>query len=118
MRPARAASVLLPAALTLGVLPVGVNASDPRAYLQSIHRHTTLTSTVPGNRAVNPCAIDVAPVSTGKIQKDGVLVGNFNDDKNLQGLGTTIIDYNPAMKTMKLFASIPVVLLVVPAVSG
>jgi hypothetical protein len=107
MRPLRTASLFLPAALALGVLPHGANAEDSAAYLQSIHRHTTLTSTVPANGDVNPYAIDVAPVSAGKIRKDDVLVDNFNDDKNLQGLGTTIIDYNPSTKTMKLFASIP-----------
>jgi hypothetical protein len=107
MRHARTASLLLPAALILGVLPNGANAADPAAYLQSIHRHTTLTSTVPANGDVNPYAINVAPVSAGKIQKDDVLVDNFNNDSNLQGLGTTIIDYNPSTRTMKLFASIP-----------
>jgi hypothetical protein len=75
-------------------------------YLRSIRQHTTLTSTVPANGDVNPYAIYVAPVSAGKIQKDDVLVDNFNNDNNLQGLGTTIIDYNPVTKTTKLFASI------------
>jgi hypothetical protein len=107
MRPARTAFLLLPAVLALGVLPNGANAEGTAAYLQSIHRHTTLTSTVPANGDVNPYAINVAPVSAGKIQKDDVLVDNFNNDNNLQGLGTTIIDYSPSTKTMKLFASIP-----------
>jgi hypothetical protein len=107
MRPVRRAALLLPAALILGVLPHGADAADPAAYLQSIHRHTTLTSTVPANGDVNPYAIDVAPASAGKIQKDDVLVDNFNNDRNLQGLGTTIIDYSPSAKTTKLFASIP-----------
>ncbi len=106
MRPVRKASLLLPAALMLGVPPHGANAEGYAGYLQSIHRHTTLTSTVPANGDVNPYAIDVAPVSAGKIQRDDVLVDNFNNDNNLQGLGTTIIDYNPSTKTTKLFASI------------
>ncbi len=107
MRPVRTASLLLPVALALGGLPHGANAQGRAGYLQTIHRHTTLTSTIPANGDVNPYAIYVAPVSTGKIQKGDVLVDNFNNDGNLQGLGTTIIDYNPSTKAMRLFASIP-----------
>lgn len=107
VRSARTASLLMPAALIFGALSQSASAEDSTPYLQSIRRHTTLTSTVPANGDVNPYAIVVAPVSAGKIQKDDVLVDNFNNDNNLQGLGTTIIDYNPAAKTMKLFASLP-----------
>ena len=66
-----------------------------------------MTSTVPANGDQNPYAIVVAPVSAGKIQKDDVLVDNFNDKNNLQGLGTTIVDYNPTTKKLALFAAIP-----------
>ena len=34
------------------------------------------------------------------IQKDDVLITNFNNDGNLQGLGTTIVDYNPTTKKL------------------
>ena len=34
-----------------------------------------------------------------------MLVDNFNDLSNLQGLGTTIVDYNPATRKTTLFAS-------------
>ena len=51
--------------------------------------------------------IVVAPVSAGKIQKDDVLIDNFNNLSNLQGLGTTIVDYNPATKQTTLFAKLP-----------
>jgi hypothetical protein len=107
MRPVHMASLLLPAVLMLGVLPHGANAEGRAAYLQSIHQHTTLTSTIPANGDVNPYAIYVAPISAGKIRKDDVLVDNFNNDGNLQGLGTTIIDYSPSTKVMRLFSSIP-----------
>jgi hypothetical protein len=36
-----------------------------------------------------------------------VLVDNFNNVSNLQGTGTTIIDYNPETRTTSLFANIP-----------
>ena len=91
----------------LAFLPCGARAQSAAGFLQSVHRHTTLTSTVPDNGDQNPYAIFVAPVSAGKIRKGDVLVDNFNDKNNLQGLGTTIIDYNPSTKAMKLFAAIP-----------
>ena len=37
-------------------------------------------------------------MSSGKIQKNDVLVDNFNNVSNLQGTGTTIVDYNPTTK--------------------
>jgi hypothetical protein len=43
----------------------------------------------------------------GKIQKDDVLVDNFNDVSNLQGKGTTIVSYNPSTKKTALFAKLP-----------
>ena len=66
--------------------------------LETIHKHITRTSTVTDNGDLNPYAVVVAPVSAGKIQKDDVLVDNFNNLSNLQGTGTTIVDYSPATK--------------------
>ena len=62
---------------------------------------------MPDNGDLNPYAVVVAPVSAGKIQKDDVLVTNFNNLSNLQGTGGTIVDYNPATKKTTLFASLP-----------
>jgi hypothetical protein len=82
-------------------------ADEPRGFLETIHRHQTLTSTVPENGDQNPYAVVVAPVSIGKIQKDDILIDNFNNLSNLQGLGTTIVDYNPATKKTTMFARVP-----------
>ena len=76
-------------------------------FLETIHRHVTRISTVPDNGDLNPYAVVVAPVSAGKIQKDDVLVTNFNNVSNLQGTGGTIIDYNPSARKMTVFASLP-----------
>jgi hypothetical protein len=90
------------------ILAVGAaDAADAPSFLEHVRRHTTLTSTVPENGDQNPYAVVVAPVSAGAIQKEDVLVDNFNDAANLQGLGTTIIDYNPASRKMSLFAKLP-----------
>jgi len=82
-------------------------AAQPGSFLDGIHRQTTLTTTVPDNGDQNPYAIVVAPVSAGAVQKDDVLVTNFNNDGNLQGLGTTIVAFNPATKKLTTFASVP-----------
>ena len=57
--------------------------------------------------SLNPYAIIVAPVSAGKIQQGDVLVDNFNNLSNLQGTGTTIVDFNPATKKLTTFAKLP-----------
>jgi hypothetical protein len=93
--------------LLSSMLPLSAHAEAEKSFLQGIHKHTTLASTVPANGDQNPYAIVVAPVSAGAIKKGDVLVDNFNDKKNLQGLGTTIVDVNPATKKMTLFAEIP-----------
>lgn len=97
--------------LTLGAMAsiaIGdARAADPGGFLETIHHHTTLASTVPENGDQNPYALVVAPVSAGKIAKDDLLIDNFNDKNNLQGLGTTIVDYNPTTKSLSLFAQIP-----------
>src|SRR5471032_2598548 len=98
--------VALATLLTFNVaLPA--HADDAQGFLTGIHKHQPLTSTVPDNGDQNPYAIAVAPVSAGKIQKDDVLVDNFNNAANLQGVGTTIVDYNPTTKQLSLFAQLP-----------
>jgi hypothetical protein len=84
----------------------GTHAAET-GFLETVRRHSIVTSTVPKNGDQNPYAIVVAPVSAGTIQKDDVLVDNFNDRNNLQGLGSTIVAYRPATKQLRPFAEIP-----------
>ena len=110
VNPRQACSVIAAAAsaaLLAAFGAVAAQAEEPRGFLETIHHHTTLTSTVPDNGDQNPYALIVAPVSAGKIKKDDVLIDNFNDKNNLQGLGTTIVDYNPTTRKLTLFAAIP-----------
>jgi len=79
----------------------------PQGYLETLHRHVTLTSTVTDNGDLNPYAVVIAPVSAGKVAKDDVLVDNFNNISNLQGTGTTIVGYRPSTKATYLFAKLP-----------
>ncbi|KIH83403.1 hypothetical protein [Pseudomonas batumici] len=104
--PLRQGLVALATLLTFSVV-LPAHADEPQGFLPNIHKHLTLTSTVPDNGDQNPYAIAVAPVSAGKIQKDDVLVDNFNNAANLQGVGSTIVDYNPTTKQMSLFAQLP-----------
>ena len=76
-------------------------------FLSTVKRHHLLTSTVPENGDQNPYAITVAPVSAGIVRKDDVLIDNFNNSGNLQGAGSTIVDYTPATGQMTRFAAIP-----------
>jgi hypothetical protein len=98
-------SLAVATCFALGAMPCAAQAEG--GFLETLHRQTTLTSTVPDNGDQNPYAVVVAPVSVGSIHKDDVLVDNFNDRNNLQGLGTTIVSVDPATKKMSVFASIP-----------
>jgi hypothetical protein len=77
------------------------------AYLAGIKKHHLLGSTVPQDGDQNPYALVIAPVSAGTVQKDDVLISNFNNGGNLQGTGATIMNYRPATGAMNVFAAIP-----------
>jgi len=90
-------------ALTLCLVPVCAHAQ----FLDSVKKHHLLVSTVPDNGDQNPYALITAPVTAGSVQKGDVLVDNFNNSGNLQGTGSTIVDYRPATGQMSTFATIP-----------
>jgi hypothetical protein len=81
--------------------------ADTQGFLEIIHRHRTLASTITDNGDLNPYAVVVAPVSAGKIAKDDVLITNFNNLSNLQGTGATIIAINPATRASTVVANLP-----------
>jgi hypothetical protein len=70
--------------------------SDNKPFLASLVHLTSIASTVPGNGDVNPYGVAVVPVSTGKLVAGDILVSNFNNQSNLQGTGTTIMQIGPA----------------------
>jgi hypothetical protein len=65
----------------------------------------TIASTVPSNGDVNPYGIARVPRTTGSLVKGNILVSNFNNSKNQQGTGTTIVQIAPN-GTVSLFAQI------------
>jgi hypothetical protein len=81
--------------------------AEPKGFLETIHRHETLASTVTDKGDLNPYAVVIAPVSIGKIQAGDVLVDNFNNITNLQGTGGSIVDYNPTTKQTTVLAQLP-----------
>ncbi len=107
--PRRYGSARIGALLGAGLVfaPAGAGAAVTDGFLTGIHHHVTATSTVPDNGDQNPYAIVVAPVSAGTIHKNDVLVTNFNNAGNLQGTGTTIVDYNPSTQSLSVFAKLP-----------
>ncbi len=101
-------AVLVAATLALAVSSADqAEAQETQGFLGTIHKHITLSTTITDNGDLNPYAVIVAPVTAGKIQKDDVLVDNFNNLSNLQGTGTTIIDYNPSTKKAFTLAKLP-----------
>ncbi|MGF6506937.1 sugar lactone lactonase YvrE [Paraburkholderia sp. 32] len=105
---ARAARALLAAMAGAAALTMAASAqAEPQGFLETIKHHTTLINTVPDNGDQNPYALVVAPVSAGTVKKGDVLVGNFNNSTNLQGTGSTIINYHPDTRQMTVFATVP-----------
>jgi DNA-binding beta-propeller fold protein YncE len=92
--------------LLAGLIP-SLRAEQAKPFLETIRHRRTLISTIPSSGDLNPYAVIVAPVSAGRIQKDDVLISNFNGLTNLQGTGTTVVDYNPSTKRLSTFARVP-----------
>lgn len=102
-------AALVCATLAFGALSARAEdaATPAPGLLPGIHKHTLQTSTVPENGDQNPYALFIAPVAAGVIQKDDVLIDNFNNAANLQGTGTTITTFNPATRKLTTFAKLP-----------
>lgn len=68
----------------------------------------SMASTVPANGDVNPYGVAFVPTTVatdGLLQQGGILVSNFNNNLNLQGTGSTIVQISPQGKTSLFFTS-------------
>ena len=99
---ASAASVATIAAAALAVAPAaGAQAHSTasphghQSFISHFHKISTIASTVPGNGDVNPYGVAVVGRSQGNLNRGSVLISNFNNKKNLQGTGTTIVQVSP-----------------------
>ena len=100
------ASVAALAAVVITFALGGAPAAAAKGLLEVLHKHAILTSTVTDNGDLNPYAVVVAPVSAGRVNAGDVLVDNFNNVSNLQGTGTTIVDYTPSTRKTTLFSKL------------
>lgn len=78
-----------------------------KPMLPGFHHKMLLGSSIPMNGDENPYAIAVVPATTGAIKKGDVLFDNFNARSNLQGTGSTIMQYDPGSRSVSRFARIP-----------
>src|SRR5262252_6851933 len=94
--------IIRTSAVALGAAAVAAFAIAPAAqagtnssFIGQFSKIKTIASTVPHNGDVNPYGVAVVPHSIGSLVKGDVLVSNFNNSKNLQGTGTTIVQISP-----------------------
>jgi hypothetical protein len=80
-------------------------ASSASTFIDPFNTLDTIVSTLPKNRDVNPYGVSVVPVTAGRLSKGSVLVSNFNNHRNLQGTGSTIVQIDPGGH-LDLFADI------------
>lgn len=93
------------ACLVAAALAATPAAASPATFIGPFNNVQTLSSTVPKNGDVNPYGVAVAPITRGRLVAGDVLVSNFNNHRNLQGTGSTIVEVSPA-GTMSLFATL------------
>ena len=84
------------AAVAFAVAPAAQAGGPPPSFIGQFHKIKTIASTVPHNGDVNPYGVAVVRHSEGNLVKGDVLVSNFNNKKNLQGTGTTIVQISPS----------------------
>ena len=80
-------------------------AGTKASFIGKFHTRTTIGSTVPANGDVNPYGTVLVTKSQGAEVKGNVLISNFNNKKNFQGTGTTIVQVSPEGK-LSVFAHI------------
>lgn len=66
------------------------------SFIGRFHHAHKVASTVPANGDVNPYGVVVVPHSRGRLHRGNILVSNFNNAKNLQGTGSTIVQISPS----------------------
>jgi hypothetical protein len=91
----RAAAVAVGSAALAAFAIAPAASAGTQSFIGQFHKIKTIASTVPHNGDVNPYGVAVVPSSVGSLVKGDVLVSNFNNSKNLQGTGTTIVQISP-----------------------
>jgi hypothetical protein len=100
-----AAMVSASALAAAGLAAAPASALSHGSFIGQFHTNTTVASTVPSNGDVNPYGVAVVGRSVGMLDSGDVLVSNFNNVRNIQGTGTTIVQVAPD-GTVSQFAKI------------
>jgi hypothetical protein len=87
------------------------------SFIGSLNTVSEIGSTVPANGDKNPYGIVTVPRSVGSLVRGDLLISNFNDEENLQGTGTTIVQVSPS-GSQSLFAQIDPATLPEPCPGG
>jgi len=93
------------AATALFALAPVAQAGTGGSFIGGFKKLTTIGSTVPANGDVNPYGTVLVTKNQGALVRGDVLISNFNNSKNLQGTGTTIVQVSPSGK-LSQFAKI------------
>jgi hypothetical protein len=101
-----AAFQLAETAVFCGILMLSLTTGVAHAQMGPVLPLPPLSvSTVPSNGDVNPYGVAFVPriPLDGMIQPNDILVSNFNNSQNLQGLGTTLVRVTPAGQVSLFF---------------
>ncbi|HWX45498.1 MAG TPA: hypothetical protein VNY52_09275 [Solirubrobacteraceae bacterium] len=96
---------MLTATLACVALTSGTALAFDHPFIGQFKTITSIGSTVPANGDVNPYGIVTVPQSEGTLVRGDTLISNFNNEENLQGTGTTIVQISPT-GSLSLFAKI------------
>ena len=92
---ARRAAVLAAGCICL-FLAVGAASAQAAPFIGPFKPNPpSIATTVPANGDVNPYGIVTVPRSVGTLHAGDLLISNFNNSRNLQGTGTTIVQIPP-----------------------
>ncbi len=104
----RAMAIALGASAAIAIVQASPAAAKP--FLKRLATTHRLASAVPTSGPAqgdqNPYGVSVVPASAGKLVKSDVLVSNFNNGKNQQGTGSSIVEISPSGKA-SVFAVVP-----------
>ena len=93
---ATAGTAAMSGAGLMAALPAAAGPVVHHSFIGRFHRTSRVASTVPANGDVNPYGVVVVGRSQGRLHRGNVLVSNFNNAKNLQGTGSTIVQITPS----------------------
>ena len=87
---------LVVSALIASALAAVASAASARPFINRFTTITTLSSAVPSSGPAkgdeNPYGVAVVPRTIGHLVRGDVLVSNFNNSQNQQGMGSSIVE--------------------------